>query len=221
MTDGCKNLSSWDSYLEEPEGYDASAPLVRTSISDRDFVADMLADCHLNAPTLIPPPVLELEDRSIEISNFDPSNLTEETILAESQKHGAVEAIDTSDRQSGRIVVQFYDIRSALSMRYSNVCFAGRTWHLRFAHPKAIADLQQPRDGIVVLDNVPPDITDEMIAGAMMAFGEIREIRSSGEDKVIEFWDVRSARRALERIRTMELFVEFPSALDQRPLFAR
>jgi hypothetical protein len=159
-----------------------------------------------------------LEDRGIEISNFDPETTTKDTVLAEAAKYGDVDSVDVSEIASGKITVKFFDLRSAHALRSSTVRVGGLTWQLQFAHPAKISNPRKPPNiGTIVMFHVPATLSDGAIREEMERFGEIRELRGHADQRFVEFWDTRRCQEALAAIRAGKVFAGKIAAEYSRP----
>jgi hypothetical protein len=201
--------TEWASFLDPPAGYDPHSPLVRTCSTDLAYSDTWVSTLLSEAPPRSQAPSFpgELEDRRVEISNFSPEAPTAETVLSVAAEYGDIDSIDTSEKESGKITIKFYDLRAAHRLRASTVRVGGLTWQLQFAHPEKIADLRRPpNSGTLVLFHVPPALTDERIRSEMERFGEIRELRAHSDQRFVEFWDTRHCEDALRATRRGKTF---------------
>jgi hypothetical protein len=230
MTHVAPNVSmstSWSQFLDPPGEYDPSAPLVRTCSRELDISESWInsliceASTFSQSPTELCPllePYSELEDRRVEISNFDPETTTQDTVLSEGLRHGHVESVDMSESRSGRIIVKFSDLRHAYAMRRATIRCSGFTWQLQFAHPEKIADPKKPpNNGTLVLFHVPSNVTDAMLIAEFGKYGDIREVRSRQDQRFVEFWDTRACESAMTAVKGTKLFGSRISVEYSRP----
>jgi hypothetical protein len=212
------NTAKWSSFLEKPTDYDPSAPLKRTCSREIEFpdswVNDLISDDVIEqSPRL--EPYKELEDRRIEISNFDPETTTEQMVMAEAVRYGDVQGIDLSGFEIGRIIVKFSDLRDAYAMRGSTIRINGMTWQLQFAHPEKIGNQKNPpNNGTLVLFHVPGNVTEEKLRSVFGEYGDLREIRTTQHQRFVEYWDLRAAERAFKAMKrgdlgSLKIAVEF------------
>jgi hypothetical protein len=171
-------------------------------------------------PKQIPSYPGELEDRCIEILNFDIAQTTE-SVVRNVCETPDLDRIDMSERTKGRIFVHYFNLQSALQIRGRIVTVSGRQWILRFRLPQQIFDRKHPpNNGTIVLFNLPLSVTNESLRQKFEPFGEIRDVRSEkkkGFARFIEFWDKRDCERAYRSIQSGKLFEKPIIAEFSRP----
>jgi hypothetical protein len=149
----------------------------------------------------------ELEDRRVEISNFDPETTTEAVVLETAVEYGAVEKVDMSEKASGKIFVKYYDLRHSYALRGATIRFGRLTWQLQFAHPEKIGNVKKPpNNGTIVVFKAPAEVTHDVLLAEFEKHGDIRDIRSSQGQRFVEFWDTRACEKALLFARGTKLF---------------
>jgi NADH:ubiquinone oxidoreductase subunit D len=194
---------SWDDYLTPTPEYEPQSPLVRTCSRELEccltWIDPLLAE---TAPFSHPTEnfdldaVRELEDRGIEISNFDPETIAVDA-ACEAARFGDVSAVDLTAVQSGKAIVKFFDLRAAHRMRNAIIRIGALTWQLQFAHPEKMADSKNPpNNGTLILFHIPKTVTDDRISEEFQNFGTIREVRTSAANHFVEFWDLRDCAKA-------------------------
>jgi RNA recognition motif-containing protein len=204
----------WEESLNPPPDYDKDAPLVRICSADPpeqfEWINTLLEDSPSPSPQTISPEIPAcsvIEDRGVEISNFDRSTITKEIVNSIAQRYGEIDRIDMSGKMIGRIIVKFYDLRSAYTMIQALIRISNFTWNLQFAHPEKIADpTKPPNNGCLIISHIPLDIPNERLQEHFSAFGEIREIRKTPKSHFVEFWDLRSCEKAIVATRGTKLF---------------
>jgi hypothetical protein len=151
--------------------------------------------------------VHDFEDRSVELSNFDPGNTTEEDVFEMCRTCGEIESIDMTQKAAGRIGVLFFDLRSAYALVRTTIRVRGFKWLIQFGRYESIYDPQNPPNTrAVVLFRIPGRITTEMIRYKFSEFGEIREIREWTSNRFVEFWDSRSTIKAIAGTHKKKVF---------------
>jgi hypothetical protein len=207
--DSDNNSPSWDDCLIPPADYDPTSPLVWACEEILDF-EDTWVDSLLSEKPIVRPPVGdnetefpgELEDRGVEISNFNPKTITRENVESHAICYGDVNTIDMSELDFGKIVVHFYDLRSAYAMRSTSIVVDGFQWQFQFDIPEKITNRKNPPNkGTIILFNVPGHVTDDVTRSEFGKFGIIREVRRSNQNCFVEFWDTRSSEQALESVK--------------------
>jgi hypothetical protein len=112
-----------------------------------------------------------------------------------------------TQKAAGRIGVLFFDLRSAYALIRATIRVRGFKWLVQFGRYESIYDPQNPPNTrTVVLFRIPGRITTEMIHNKFSEFGEIREIREWTTNRFVEFWDSRSAIKALAGTNKKKVF---------------
>jgi RNA recognition motif-containing protein len=225
-------LEEWNAFIVAPDHPNDVGPCDTTGLEAEfqwlfalmDSFNDSGNKFHLNSKS-------DLEERRVEITNFDPDTTTETTVMEVGLKFGDVQSVDLRSKSDGRIFLTFFDIRHAQAIVREKINIQRRMWIIQFAPPEEILDLKHPpNNGTVVvfagLDKIPA----EAIRSEFSVFGEIREIRSSksaegfktGKEKpthqdFIEFWDIRAAERAIAFLKKQALFGRKLSIEFSRP----
>jgi hypothetical protein len=145
----------------------------------------------------------EIENRTILVSNIHPDTTPDE-FFALMQRFGETQTVDVDNLHSGRASVTFYNLWSAHEFRAwgaGGSKVGDRVWMVRFAPPKEPKDNGKVENcGTIVIFGLNPGTSIDQLSLAFGQFGNIREIRRSpGNDRnaFIEFWDLRSAERAV------------------------
>jgi hypothetical protein len=213
----------WAFYLEDQA--DAAPPAFIPSYAAEleqsfQWLLTLVDDCDPGKRATPRPGIsFELEDRRLEITNFDPDRTTEDKLTAEGSRYGEIEFVDMSERMFGKLFVKFYDLRSAYKMKSARVVIGNHRWLIQYAPPEVIVDRKHPPNtGTIVLFADHPDIPREVFYAEFTQYGEIREIRSAvsqyGKGKkvkvtyqyFVEFWDIRASQRAFERAKARGYF---------------
>jgi RNA recognition motif-containing protein len=161
-----------------------------------------------------------LEDRRLEISNFQIDITTEELVASICSRFGEIAWIDMTDQAQGKILVKFYDLRAAYMMKLSTTCVCGRTWFVQFRQPDSLDKIPAALNhGKIAIVPLADSVTTEMIHETFARLGPIREVRSWKDHRFVEFWDDRSCDRAIERFHGRELFGKKVTVNLSRPYF--
>jgi RNA recognition motif-containing protein len=209
-TQTANSYESWENFISDPLDFPPATPLTRLCsvdlLTDTDWVDNLINSEAKPSQSVQTEYNDKLEDNSVEISNFDPEGITENGVASECAPFGDIESIDISEKRFGRICVKFFDIRSAYAIVRSRICVRGFKWIIQFGD----SELQcyrnkRLRERTVFIFHVPQGVTTAMIHQEFSKFGEIREIRES-RHKFIEFWDSRSAARAIQGTHGKILF---------------
>jgi hypothetical protein len=206
------SVFSWESYLAPSAEEDLSVPAAWTGGGGIDCPTEwidlLLSDSRrpqAAAANPGPEPALELEDRGIEISNFDPETIARD-VLSRAEKFGDVEKINVSSLSSGRIIVKFYDLRASQAMRRATIRVGNLIWQIQFAHPEKIANLKRPPNtGTLVLFHVSPSMTQDVIRSEFEKYGDLRDIRMNADNYFVEYWDLRDCEKAYEYAKTKKM----------------
>jgi hypothetical protein len=192
-------MDNWSEWLAPPTNDEW--PIYRcSSEEDFKFPAEQYVDQVLSdsTPTSLPEFFCELENRKLEISNFDPGTLTRTVLREAAARFGDVEAVEIAD---GKAFVTFYDLRDACRMRRSSICVGGYNWLIQFAYLEKVVNRScVPNNGTIVVFQLKKSVTDEAVPEFFKRFGGIKDLRSTpkkGTQRFIEFWDVRNCRDAL------------------------
>jgi RNA recognition motif-containing protein len=162
----------------------------------------------------------KLEDRRIEISNFDPDNTTEEEIAAICGHYGETAWIDITQQSLGRIIVKFFDLRSAYILKFTTIRLRGFTWIIQFRAPEVFTNLANcMNEGKIAIVPFCESVTTEMIHEEFARFGPIREVRSWRNHRFVEYWDDRACTKAIAAMHGTYLFGNKISVKLSRPYF--
>jgi RNA recognition motif-containing protein len=206
ISDSCE---SWEMFLDEPDepAYESHLPRVSNveMIANSDWIDNLINDNAKSFQTQQYRHVIDdgLDDRCVDIFNFDPEETTENEVLSISQSCGDVERIDLTHKSAGRMSVTFFDVRSAYLMIRSTIRVRGFNWMIQFSCQKVNQNL---RKDTIVLFRVPNDVTDEMLTDKFSRFGDICKIRKRKSLRFIEFWDIRSSANAIRETNGETMF---------------
>ena len=154
----------------------------------------------------------EIENRTLLISNLNPSTTLEE-IKSVFDSHQLSKTIDTTNLAiTGSITIEFFDLREAQNIKKTKngIMFPSAKnvskgpISVVYAPLKTVPNPKRPpNNGTIVVFHLPNGITDQHIDSSFSSFGEIREIRGTPQkpgQRFIEFWDTRAAEDALNNL---------------------
>lgn len=143
----------------------------------------------------------ESPSRCIMISNISPY-ATKEDLLFIFDSFGPQESYDLSKLQKGVASVVFYNMEDAQAMRVSTIYLRNQQL-MKIFHYEIQTDIKTPiNNGTIVIFRIPSEIDEKELFNIFSKFGKIRQIRntpSKSSQKFIEFYDIRSAEKALKR----------------------
>lgn len=143
----------------------------------------------------------EIPSRCIMISNISPL-ATKDDLLYIFDNFGPYETCDLSNISKGVASVVFYNMEDAQMMRVSTVYIRNQQVMKIFYTDIQTTDCKKPENnGTIVLFHIPKDIEENELREIFSKFGKIRQIRSTptkSYQKFIEFYDIRSAEKALK-----------------------
>jgi hypothetical protein len=222
-------MSTWDDFVATPSDNDLVLFRVPSEPA-LDFDAEAYAVAVIgDAPRKVEKPVHEffgeLENRRLEVSNYDPRVTTAELLRATASEFGDVVSVELS---LGKAFVTFFDLRAAHKMRTASIVLGRCAWLIQFAIlEKVVRQAVIPNNGTIVVFNLKKNVTTEQVESEFAKFGAIREIRETSErgmQKFIEYWDLRHCEAALNatngrRILGSTVRVEFslPRGIRKNP----
>lgn len=142
------------------------------------------------------------ETRSLYVSNVNPET-TDSEIQNAFNKNGGLCNVNKDFLDNGCLVLDYYDLREAHSMKmlYNGSILHGNILSVHSAPIKQPQNLKKPQNnGTIVIFHLKENITDDHIRSIFGGYGEIRMIRSTPTNKnqkFVEYWDIRAAKRAL------------------------
>lgn len=143
----------------------------------------------------------EVPCRCIMLSNISPY-ATKDDLLFIFDSFGPQESYDLSNLKKGIASVKFYNMEDAQAMRVSTIYLCNQQLMKVFHFEKKVESKIPVNNGTIVIFRIPPDIDEKELYEIFSKFGKIRQIRNTpGKDsqKFIEFYDIRSAEKALKR----------------------
>jgi RNA recognition motif-containing protein len=146
----------------------------------------------------------EIETRSIHASNLDPlCSAAELRDLA--NPFGDIEQIDLDGILMGIAVIRFFDLRAAQQMRLTKLSLRGRTLKFTYGPLLPIVDARRPpNNGTIVVFHLRKGIDDQAVMAEFGQYGDVRQIRSAPAkvtQRFVEFYDTRSAMKALKALK--------------------
>jgi hypothetical protein len=157
----------------------------------------------------VPDGIDEFESRLIQMYNVHPET-TRADLMNAFNSYGDIDSIDVSGAALGIASVKFCDLQAALKARYAKLCIRGKGLLLTFGPQDPVENPRKPpNNGTIVVFHLRSGVTDDQIRTEFSKFGEIRQIRSApGKEsqRFVEYWDIRSAHRALKKMRGKKVF---------------
>lgn len=143
----------------------------------------------------------EVASRCIMISNIS-EFATKEDLQFIFDSFGPQETSDLTNINKGIASVVFYSMEDAQAMRVSTIYLCNKQI-IKIFHQENETNYKVPKNnGTIVIFRIPSDIQDEELYKIFSKFGKIRQIRSTpnkASQKFIEYYDIRSADKALKR----------------------
>lgn len=150
----------------------------------------------------------EIPSRSIMLSNISPFATKDDLVFIFNQ-FGQYESYDLSNLSKGVASVVFYNMEDAQMMRVSTVYICNQMVMKVFCIDAEINDIKKPvNNGTIVIFHIPKDFDENELLEIFSRFGKIRQIRSTPSkyyQKFIEFYDIRSAEKALKAFNGKQL----------------
>jgi hypothetical protein len=201
-----------------PPPYDGSPEITRCLAVAENTAAELLAEEPAPKHGRAEYEVFDvLEDRGVEISNYERGSIAG-AVPEMARAYGDIEAIDFSGVDCGRVIVKFFDLRSAYRMIRERIHVGGCRWQTQFAQPERIACRQKPpNNGTIIVFRLPPDIPEQKLQQHFSSYGDIREVRKSANSYFVEFWDTRDCERAFSATKGARLFGTKVSIEYSRP----
>lgn len=150
----------------------------------------------------------ELPSRSLQLANI-PENATEADLDYVFSCFGEVEKKNLTKISEGVATVQFYSMEDSQRMRLSLISIRNRIITLIFRPEdlnetdSATAKQHPENNGTIVLFHLPKNTTDDDLKKLFEQYGRIRQIRHTPykeTQRFIEYYDTRSAAKALEQL---------------------
>lgn len=229
---------NWGAYLETPPttifgslnsvGHSALTPVPVETYADPEIDTTKLNPTSMDAlapiqPFMFPPNIEydnfngELENRIVACSNV-PQDVPIDELNAIFGAYGEIEKFDMTRLNMGTLLVHYYDIRSARWLRSSEFSIHGRPIIRAFAPSEEVKNPKKPPNcGTIVIFHLVTETTSQELEELFSQFGEIRQIRSTPQkqkQRFIEYFDKRSAERALTSmngkcVRNSKINIEF------------
>lgn len=143
----------------------------------------------------------EIPSRCILLSNIS-EYATKDDLLFIFDSFGPQESYDFSNLSKGIASVMFYSMEDAQAMRVSTIYLCNQQI-IKIFHNEQREKVKEPiNNGTIVIFRIPSDIEEKELYDIFSKFGKIRQIRntpSKNSQKFIEYYDIRSAEKALNR----------------------
>ncbi|KAJ1279312.1 hypothetical protein BS78_04G145600 [Paspalum vaginatum] len=154
-------------------------------------------------------PYGEHPSRTLFVRNIN-SNVEDSELKLLFEHYGEISNLYTACKHRGFVMISYYDIRSAWNaMRaLQNKPLRRRKLDIHYSIPKDNPSEKDINQGMLVVFNVDPSVTNDEIHQIFSDYGEIKEIRDApqkGHHKIIEFYDVRAAEAAVRALNRSDL----------------
>ncbi|KAL5668302.1 hypothetical protein ACJX0J_020523, partial [Zea mays] len=154
-------------------------------------------------------PYGEHPSRTLFVQNIN-SNVEDSELKVLFEHYGEISNLYTACKHRGFVMISYYDIRSSWNaMRaLQNKPLRHRKLDIHYSIPKDNPSGKDINQGMLVVFNVDPSVTNNDIHKIFSDYGEIKEIRDApqkGHHKVIEFYDVRAAEGAVRALNRSDL----------------
>ncbi|CAD6244401.1 unnamed protein product [Miscanthus lutarioriparius] len=154
-------------------------------------------------------PYGEHPSRTLFVRNIN-SNVEDSELRLLFEHYGEISNLYTACKHRGFVMISYYDIRSAWNaMRaLQNKPLRRRKLDIHYSIPKDNPSEKDINQGMLVVFNVDPSVTNNDIHQIFSDYGEIKEIRDApqkGHHKIIEFYDVRAAEGAVRALNRSDL----------------
>ncbi|RCV06570.1 hypothetical protein SETIT_1G173300v2 [Setaria italica] len=154
-------------------------------------------------------PYGEHPSRTLFVRNIN-SNVEDSELKLLFEHYGDISNLYTACKHRGFVMISYYDIRSARNaMRaLQNKPLRRRKLDIHYSIPKDNPSEKDINQGMLVVFNVDPSLTNDDIHQIFSDYGEIKEIRDApqkGHHKIIEFYDVRAAEAAVRALSRSDL----------------
>ncbi|XP_062219161.1 protein MEI2-like 4 isoform X2 [Phragmites australis] len=154
-------------------------------------------------------PYGEHPSRTLFVRNIN-SNVEDSELKLLFEHYGEISSLYTACKHRGFVMISYYDIRSARNaMRaLQNKPLRRRKLDIHYSIPKDNPSEKDINQGMLVVFNVDPCITNDDLHQIFNDYGEIKEIQDTpqkGNHKIIEFYDVRAAEAAVRALNRSDL----------------
>jgi RNA recognition motif-containing protein len=206
------SLTSWSDIIDGYDnGFDSSPfveydhPNTYRPEDDPDFTVSSLTDKSLFIENISPMNLPgEAESRTIIVSN-----LTVDLVFDDRLRYfiestfGNLKDFAIFETQT-IAVVQFFDLRHSRAMRWSQIVYRGIQLQMNYGPCEAVIDPRNPpNNGTLVLFHVKATVSDSDLTREFGKYGLIREVRKTPQkptQRFVEYWDLRDAQVALEKM---------------------
>ncbi|KAL6899119.1 hypothetical protein ACP4OV_005777 [Aristida adscensionis] len=166
-------------------------------------------------------PFGEHPSRTLFVRNIN-SNVEDSELKLLFEQYGEIRTLYTACKHRGFVMISYYDIRSARNAMQAlqNKPLRRRKLDIHYSIPKDNPSDKDINQGMVVIFNVDPSITNDSLHKIFGDYGEIKEIRDTpqqGHHKIIEFYDVRAAEAAVRDLSRTDLAGKKIGLVTSRP----
>lgn len=159
----------------------------------------------------------EIPSRCIMLSNIPPFASKSDLIYV-FNCFGTFQSCDISNLSKGVASVMFYSMEDAQMMRVSTIYICNqKVMKIFYADAQENELKKLSNNGTIVLFHVPKEISESELYVIFSKFGKIRQIRSTpmkDYQKFIEFYDIRSAEKALKTYNGKQLSLKSNSRVS-------
>ncbi|XP_051217112.1 protein MEI2-like 4 [Lolium perenne] len=151
----------------------------------------------------------EHPSRTLFVRNIN-SNVEDSELKLIFEHYGDIRTLYTACKHRGFVMISYYDIRSARNaMRaLQNKPLRRRKLDIHYSIPKDNPSEKDVNQGVLVMFNIDPSVTNDDLHRVFGDYGEIKEIRDTqqkGHHKIIEFYDIRGAEAALRALNRNDI----------------
>ncbi|KAK6924601.1 Mei2-like, C-terminal RNA recognition motif [Dillenia turbinata] len=151
----------------------------------------------------------EHPSRTLFVRNIN-SNVEDSELRVLFEQFGDIRTLYTVCKHRGFVMISFYDIRAAQNAlrMLQNKPLRRRKLDIHYSIPKDNPPEKDVNQGMLVVSNLDPSISNDDLHQIFAVYGEIREIRETPlncSHKFVEFYDVRAAEAALHALNKSDI----------------
>ncbi|XP_057542448.1 protein MEI2-like 4 isoform X1 [Amaranthus tricolor] len=154
-------------------------------------------------------PFGEQPSRTLFVRNIN-SNVEDHELQALFEQYGDIRNLYTSCKHRGFVMVSYFDIRAARNAMKAlqDEPLRRRRLDIHYSIPKDNTSEKDVNQGILLVSNLDSSVSSDALRQIFGAYGEVKEIRETphkSNQKLIEFYDVRSADEALQALNKSDI----------------